>query len=175
MRQTKAKLLKALAVVILLQFFSGYGCTSSSNQASPLSQEQAQENANDPEVIKSRLEGRINEDSQLINPKLQEGMTRSYSDGTCTYTAEVAGTSYDITQSDSIVTPYIGTVKYDLNWYNGGERIENKVYIEANYAYQDGVWAFKQATRYTFLESESGWTPDTDPENVTWFNSLFQQ
>jgi hypothetical protein len=123
-------------------------------------------NADDPAIAKSRLEAKIAEDKQKLEPKLKQGKTQKYSDKTYTYTAELTDTEYDIKKTDSIVTPYTGIVKYNLTWIAEGDRLPG-VHIEATYAYQDGQWVFKDARRYINGDRND------EADDVAWVRGLF--
>ncbi|MFB2877486.1 hypothetical protein [Floridanema aerugineum] len=129
----------------------------------------AQEDANDPKIVRERFEQKLKEDIERISPKLKEKRSKTYSDQTYVYTAEYAGKqSFDIKKSDSIVSPYIAVARYYINWYANGKIVPGTMYIQANYAYQDGQWVFKDAMR--FSEDKA----NTEPEIIAWANSLFQ-
>ena len=61
-----------------------------------------------------------------------------------TYSAEYTGKfTYDIRKTDSIVTPYIGSVSWIIRWYHNGVDTGTTHTLEAHYAYQGGKWVIK--------------------------------
>jgi hypothetical protein len=121
------------------------------------------EDINDPSKVKDVFLTKIKDDISKLNLGLKNLVTKHKAPG-YTYKAEYAGKySYDIQKTDSIVSPYLGLVKYRLNWY-ANEKLFTDIYIEATYAYQDGKWIFKDAARKS----------DTVPEIKEAVNYLFE-
>ncbi|WP_206044124.1 hypothetical protein [Geitlerinema sp. P-1104] len=156
-----------LCALILLLFLAtacgGSPSTTSDSATSPASEQ----NASDPAVAKEKFEARIQKDLEKITPKLQEEQRQ----GNSVYRAESTGTySYDIQQTNSIVSPFLGIAEYDIRWYANNEYVTDMV-VKAQYAYQDGEWTLKEALRVNDGEAIN------DPSavgNPAWAASLFQ-
>lgn len=155
---------------LVLLLFMATACGGSSPTATDtdsVSEPVSEQNANDPAVVKEKFETRIKEDLEKITPKLQEEQLQ----GDYTYHAEAIGTySYDIQQTDSIVSPFSGIAEYDIRWYANNEHVSDMT-VQAQYAYQDGDWVLKEA-----LRSIDG-KLDNDPASVggpIWAAGLFQ-
>ena len=98
----------------------------------------------DPAKVKESFEARIKLDLDKITPRLQEEIIS----GDNKYYAKALGTySYDIQQTDSIVTPFSGVAKYDVDWFANDSQTSGSTYIQANYSFQDGKWILSEAFR----------------------------
>jgi hypothetical protein len=103
---------------------------------------------NNPAEVQRRFAEKISADIKRAEPDLKKPLTQKYSDGVHTYFAEYAGKfDYDITKTDSIVTPYLGTVSWSIRWYHNGVVIDQHVTLDARYAYQGGRWVIKDLSR----------------------------
>ena len=129
-----------------------------------------QEDENNPTIVKKRFKVKIDSEILKLSVNLKKIPKQTkYDDGTYTYTAELSeGTEYDINKSDSIISPYIGTVKYYIYWIANGETV-GKQHILAKYAYQDGVWVFHSASR-----SYSEGKYNTDKDELLWISTIFK-
>lgn len=105
--------------------------------------------SNDPAEVQRRFEVTINKAIKKAAPHLKKPHSTAYDDGnTSTYFAEYTGDfSFDIQRSDSIVSPFIGTVEWKIRWYHNEEEVANNMTLNATYAYQNGEWILKSLTR----------------------------
>lgn len=132
-----------LFALVLILFVAAACGGSSPTTADSVSEPVSEQDVNNPTIAKEKFETRIEEDLEKITPKLQEEQRQ----GDYTYHAEAIGTySYDIQQSDSIVSPFLGIAEYDIRWYANNEHVSDLT-IQAQYAYQDGDWVLKEALR----------------------------
>lgn len=118
-----------------------------------------------PTEVKEAFEQRIEQDLEVISQKLEEVREeKDLEDGTSNFFhAESVGTySFDIQETDSIVTPYVGQVEYDIIWHSDiapdpelgleGGKNEQDMLLRAEYAFQDGEWIVKDAYRVSLNE-----------------------
>ncbi|PSB17397.1 hypothetical protein C7B76_09940 [filamentous cyanobacterium CCP2] len=143
-------------------------CSNSPSATSPTaSSTVVQQDVNSPASARERFEVRVRQDIERITPKLQEEQRQS----NYTYRAEYSGTySYDIQQSNSIVSPFVGVAEYRIRWYANNRYVQD-MSIKTRYVYQDGEWVLKEALRY--IDGK----PDTDPDSIggpRWVASLFE-
>lgn len=120
-------------------------------------------------TIKESFKARIKSDSDKLSNRLPIPK-KGYSEYTKDYSFSaklLSGTEIDIQQTNSIMSPYVGTAIYYMNWYANGKFVA-KQHILANYAYQDDIWVLKSAKRST----GSGYNEDA-PE-LKWVHSLFE-
>jgi hypothetical protein len=105
--------------------------------------------SNDPAEVQRRFEATINKAIKKAAPHLKEPHSTTYDDGsTSTYFAEYTGSfNFDIQRTDSIVTPFVGTVEWEIRWYHNGKNIAGDMTLNATYAYQNGKWILKSLTR----------------------------
>lgn len=135
--------------LLLLPILGLLACGEPSNQINtPASQDSTMSDAavdpSDTAKVKESFEARIKSDLEKITPRLQEELTS----GDSKYYAKSLGTySYDIQQTDSIVTPFSGIAKYDVAWFSNGSQSSGSTYIQANYSFQDGKWVLSEAYR----------------------------
>jgi hypothetical protein len=133
-----------------------------------------QEDENNPAVVRRKFQEKIDSDSLKLLTRLKIPRSKVYKDdkgdtSSYTYTSELLeGTKYDITKTDSIVTPYKGTVHYKINWYANGKDIGVQQII-ATYGYQDGNWILKDAYR----DTGKGKRIDSEDE-LRWVSTLFE-
>ncbi|MEI8596859.1 hypothetical protein P4S64_01760 [Vibrio sp. M60_M31a] len=120
-------------------------------------------------TIKSSFKARIQSDSDKLRkrlPILRKGTDKYTKDHT--YSAELLpGTEIDIQQTNSLMSPYVGTAVYYIDWYSDGKPVA-KQHILANYAYQDDIWVLKSAKRAT------GFGYNEDAPELQWVHSLFE-
>jgi len=55
--------------------------------------------------------------------------------------------TYDIKKTDSIVSPFLGTVSWSVNWYENGIATNIPTTLDASYTYQSGRWVIKDLVR----------------------------
>ncbi|MBH8555335.1 hypothetical protein I8751_23900 [Nostocaceae cyanobacterium CENA357] len=143
------KSLKFVVIVFCYQLISGCG-QKNTNDISTLIE---QKPVNTVEDIKNSFNFKIKEDIETLNKNIKKQPSKD--PGLSFVKAEYSGKNlYDIQKSDSIVSPYIGIVKYYLNW-KVKEEVITDTYIKATYVFQDDKWIFKNAERLsdnTFLK-----------------------
>jgi hypothetical protein len=104
---------------------------------------------NDPAEIQRRFVEIINDAIKKAEPGLKRPITKTLSkDEPHSYFAEYTGKlAYDIRKTDSIVTPYLGTVSWSIRWYHNGVSTNMPMTLDAHYAYQQGQWILKDLVR----------------------------
>ncbi len=139
--------------------------TNTSYSAQPPSEKV---DTNDPNIVKKRFDIRVTKDIE----KLKVNLPHKIQQTNYQYWAEYAENySVNIEKTDSIVTPFIGTAQYNIYWYANGKLVSSDMLIQATYAYQDGEWILKDATRYVDGK------PDRESASVggpTWASALFK-
>lgn len=102
-------------------------------------------NQNDPAAIRQQFVATINQAITAAQPGLKQPVIRKFSGGdTVTIRAEYTGKlSYDIEKTDSIVTPFLGSVSWIMRWHANDQLRYSAMTFDAHYAYQDGRWVFK--------------------------------
>jgi hypothetical protein len=113
---------------------------------------------NDPAEVKHRFLQTINEAVERAGPGLKKPRPRLEGfpevEGAA-FSAEYAGQfAYDITKTDSIVTPYRGTVSWHMRWYYKANERPIAMTFDAHYAYQEGKWIIKDLSR-SYPEGQS--------------------
>jgi hypothetical protein len=123
---------------------------------------------NDPNIVKERFDIRVTKDIEILKINLPHKIQQTNYE----YWAEYAENySVNIEKTDSIVTPFLGTAQYNIYWYANGKLVSSDMLIQATYAYQDGEWILKDATRYVDGK------PDQESASVggpAWASALFK-
>lgn len=103
---------------------------------------------NDPAEVQRRFVKTVTDTIKRAEPDLKKPIAiQMVDDEQHTYFAEYSGKySYDIKKSDSIVSPYLGTVSWSVLWYHNGQAA-GPMTFDARYAYQDGRWVIKDLSR----------------------------
>jgi hypothetical protein len=97
--------------------------------------------------IQRRFVNVINESIKKAEPSLQKPVTREVNDGMHRFFIEYTGKlEYDIKKTDSIVTPYLGTVSWNIRWHYDDVESWPQT-LNAHYAYQEGQWIMKDLVR----------------------------
>jgi hypothetical protein len=159
----KLKLLCTLGLIVLSMF------------AFATSPGKAQTPDDQTAIVRNKLEARIKDDINKIEPRIKNPLKRQFGSKKDTYYAELTGEySMDIKTTDSIISPFTGIVDYNIRWYANSRMVSFPVIIKAIYAYQDGQWVFKSAKRYAGYHPDRPMEGVEDAEDVSWVNSLFQ-
>lgn len=106
---------------------------------------------NDPAEIQRRFVKTINDAIKKAEVGLKTPQKKRFHSGgrAETYYAEYTGKlSFDIKKTDSIVSPYLGFVRWEIRWYCNGELVDIPMSLDAHYAYQNGQWVFKDLVRH---------------------------
>lgn len=113
-------------------------------------------NQDDPIEVQRRFVETINDDIKRAEPGLKKPVAAKFKtdDRHVTYFTEYTGKlSYDIKKTDSIITPFLGTVSWSMRWFSKGDLFgsefddEMPMTLIANYGYQDGQWVIKDLSR----------------------------
>jgi hypothetical protein len=158
------KKIKLLITSLLL--FTSFSCIPLA-QAS--NKNNIQNNQDELSIVKSSFKDKVNSDSRSLKTNLPKPI-KGNSEDTKDYTYHgefIPETKIDIKKTDSIMSPYIGTAIYYINWYSNGKFV-SKQYILAEYAYQDDQWILKSAKR------DTGYGYNEDAEELQWVSSLFR-
>lgn len=107
------------------------------------------EDPNDPQIVKKRFLEKINRDIKVAAPLLQKPKILQGAQRTFQYTKKY---EYNITKTDSIVSPYRGNVVWtfilrakilDNKYASNGDNEPIVFKMEGIYAYQDNIWVMK--------------------------------
>lgn len=122
---------------------------SACGPSQPKQQAVPQPNPNDPAELQRRFILKVNEAIKVAAPGLKRPVSHTDSTGEIrTYSAEYTGKlTYDIQKTDSIVSPFLGSVSWSIRWYYNGQPTDRPMTLDAHYAYQDGRWIFKDLVR----------------------------
>jgi len=136
------------------------------------SQEPVATNASESDTDKARrlLEQWADDSLTKIKLKISEPRTRIY-DGTKKYVFKAIPTgkfSLDARKTDSIVSPIVGTVAYEVKWY-ANDKFVNIHQIQVTLAFQSSQWVIKTINRYA---DDTG--PANDEDETAWLKSIFK-
>ena len=122
--------------------------------------------ASKEERVRSAFEKRVAEDLKIVEKNIQIPRVSKYM---MSHFARTTGAnSVDIRNTDSIISPFIGTLSIDIAWYADNKFIENQKII-ANYSFQDNKWVVKKA--YRLLDSRI----QSDKDDMDWALGLFER
>ena len=154
-----------IVLLAALAFVSVIGPTATSQQTSePLvstpspPSSAASVDPNDPAEIQRRFVQTINSAMKKAELGLKTPRQRKLADSTGgsaihTYSAEYTGKlSYDIRKTDSLVSPCVGFVSWEIKWYHNGKFSERES-LNARYAYQNGTWVITNLTRDSSMQN----------------------
>lgn len=117
----------------------------------------------DPSIVRERFVEKVEEEIARVAPRLPvEGMSPDHS---AEYQPPYL---FDIETTDSIISPFKGTLVIPILWYYQGE-LTGLMYLHATYNYTDFEWKFASAVRYI---DET--TSDLSAIRTEWVESLFR-
>ena len=72
---------------------------------------------------------------------------------------------FDVRKTDSVVSPYVGTIDYTLDWNNEEGKPIGRVKCAASFAYQQGKWIAKNVVGVVV---EAVVSSDKEPDLESW-------
>lgn len=98
----------------------------------------------DPAEIQRQFVFTIEDAINKANPEMQKPVSATTSAGNSTWSMSYKGKyKYDVQKTNSLVSPYSGTVSWDVTQYSDGKPLDLQVTLDATYAYQEGRWKIK--------------------------------
>lgn len=98
--------------------------------------------------IQRRFLQTINDGIKKAEAGLKTPVIRIVGNQSRTSFAEYMGKfTYDIKKTDSIISPFLGTVSWSVNWYENGIATNIPTTLDARYAFQNGQWVIKDLVR----------------------------
>lgn len=98
----------------------------------------------DPAEIQRQFVVTIEDTINKADPEMQKPVSVTTSEGDSTWSMSYKGKyKYDVQKTNSLVSPFMGTVSWEVTQYSDGKPIDIPVTLDATYAYQGGRWKIK--------------------------------
>lgn len=85
---------------------------------------------------------------------MQKPVSVTTSAGDSTWSMSYKGKyKYDVQKTNSLVSPFLGTVSWDVTQYSDSKPLDVQITLDATYAYQGGRWKIKSLVKTSRGES----------------------